>query len=605
MIISHLMFKHHERRDRESNEQWVFIRLFFALKRKEEDDFLEELEQARVNPVSFKQLFTASLGVETLLIAAIREDLIRALDRMIQLGADTTKDVVSPVKEACILGHWRSLEILLKSKELDLNSAAPLTFVVEFFGYKDDYEKCFEIWLNHPTIDINQQDKRNNTALFYSVKYNNALELLNRGAYIGVRNKFDQLSNPKIDAKGLENYFNSCIKTDDTKPRSTRDNNFEIEFDFKNLVHPPRTESITDVKTLIENFSESNDLKHLTMHPLITGFLSFKWNQLAWFFVAHFSSCALFAVITVLYILGYYNYHEPNTLKDKMSLYIFLFTIYNAAREISQLKFLKSMENYLGWLLAVSMMLILSDVGSDTWRRIFAATSILLIAIEIFLLFGLLRIRYFYAHYVMLKTVTWNFLKSFSLYAIIPLAFSLSFFILLHEPLKESTKGETNDDKADGDFNTFPNIGLSIIKTLMMSTGEFDTASINFKTNAFSYIIFMTFVFIVPIVLLNLLNGLAVSDTQTIKSQDELTTFLSLAQLIAQHEGVFNIRKFMERFMFRAGIFIFKKAQSDCRIIVMPNDNNQIIIPCLRDHGEPHRCRRMDSKTVRFALEPR
>lgn len=47
-----------------------------------------------------------------------------------------------------------------------------------------------------------------------------------------------------------------------------------------------------------------------------------------------------------------------------------------------------------------------------------------------------------------------------------------------------------------------------------MLTGEFDASNIHFKQNAASYVLFVIFVFLISTVLNNLLNGLAVSDTQ-------------------------------------------------------------------------------------------
>lgn len=69
-----------------------------------------------------------------------------------------------------------------------------------------------------------------------------------------------------------------------------------------------------------------------------------------------------------------------------------------------------------------------------------------------------------------------------------------------------------------------------------MSTGEFDAASINFDLNPWSYVVFIAFLFIISTVLLNLLNGLAVSDTQVIKSEAELTNYIRRCEVLARYE---------------------------------------------------------------------
>lgn len=442
---------------------------------------------------------------------------------------------------------------------MDVNAAPLLPIVVRNLGQAEtenvNYEKCFEMLLKHRNIDINQVDSAHCSALHYAVRFNNTsatLQLLKHGAYIGMRNKFNHFAVTNVNSKVLEKHFDSCITTNELR---VSDDNFEIGFNYRNLipVHHTHSESVADEMSAIEYMSKSNELRQLIMHPLIASFLSLKWTRLALFFYINFVLCALFAVTTVTYIIVYYNYDEPSSIKDLMRIVMFALTIYIAVREMYQFTFspfhyIKGLENYLECSLVVLVMLILFDVCSESWRRTFAANAILLIAIEIFLLAGSLPFWSFCTHYVMLKTVTWSFLKSLSLYAIILLAFSLSFFTLLHEPSKDAIKKAPNDntdansDEDDGDFNKFTNLGLSLMKTLVMSTGEFDVASINFKTNAFSYFVFITFLFIVSIVLLNLLNGLAVNDTAAIKSEAELTNFIRRSQVLARYEGVLSQR---------------------------------------------------------------
>lgn len=54
---------------------------------------------------------------------------------------------------------------------------------------------------------------------------------------------------------------------------------------------------------------------------------------------------------------------------------------------------------------------------------------------------------------------------------------------------------------------------MALIKTLVMLTGEFEFGNLEIHQTS-NYIIFVLFVFLITIVLFNLLNALAVSDTQ-------------------------------------------------------------------------------------------
>lgn len=563
----------------QSNQQCVdFNRLMVSLLNENETEFLQGLNYMAENkPDELPELFRAIDNNATLMILACKQGLASAVERMLRLGADinysvdTPLEPLNPIKSACIFGNWRVLEILLKSPKLDLSkSGALLSIIVKNIGervtHKCNYEKCFQILLNHPNIDINQKDLYDCSALHYAVKFNNSraiLELLQRGAYIGVKNKFDRLTISSINPKVLEKHFDNCITTNAFRPG---DDNFAIEFDYTNLVPIETRKSVQkstdeckksmdicpDEMVPIEYMSESNELRHLIRHPLIASFLFLKWNRFAFFFYVNFLLCSLFAVSTVSYILVCYN-EEPNSVELKYILRCVttVLTIYIAVREISQFIFaprvyIKSSENVLECILVVLVVLILFDICADDLRRTVAATAILLISIEIFLLAGSLPFWSFSTHYVMLKTVTWSFLRGLSLYAIILIAFSLSFFTLLREHKQSDTrnpydstksdKDNADDDDDDGKLNKFDNLGLSIVKTLVMSTGEFDAASINFEMNTCSYLVFIAFLFIISTVLLNLLNGLAVNDTQAIKSHAELTNYIRQCQVLSRYE---------------------------------------------------------------------
>lgn len=561
----------------ESDQKWDLNRLIVSLQNENETEFLKGINWiSENNSDQLPEIFRAIENNETLLILAAKKGLASAVERMLRLGADinatneTPHDPLNAIKSACIFGNWKVLDLLLKSPKLNLHDAGALiSIIVKNIGErvtpKCNYEKCFQLLLNNRNIDVNQRDLNCCSALHYAVKFNNSdaiLELLKKGAYIGVKNKFNQLPISNINPKVLEKHFDSCITTNDCR---IGDDNFEIRFDYTNFVPAQAreqnaknsdvvTESSPDEMNPIEYISESSELRHLIRHPLVASFLFLKWNRLAFIFYMNFFLCTLFAVSTVSYVLFCYN-DEPSSveLKNILRVVTFVLTAYIAVREISQLAFspyvyLRSLENYLECALIVLVTLILFDICSDSWRRTVAATSILLIAVEIFLLAGSLPLWSFSIHYVMLKTVTWSFLKSLSLYAIILLAFSLSFFTLLREPLKPQQPPKTpqtidirgnsdeNGDDDEADLNKFSNLGLSIIKTLVMSTGEFDAASINFDQNPWSYFIFIAFLFIISTVLLNLLNGLAVSDTQVIKSEAELTNFIRRCQVLSRYE---------------------------------------------------------------------
>ena len=121
----------------------------------------------------------------------------------------------------------------------------------------------------------------------------------------------------------------------------------------------------------------------------------------------------------------------------------------------------------------------------------------------------------------MFKTVTVNFTKFLFLYIFLILAFALAFFVLFR-----------------GDDN-FPNPYQSLFKTIVMLTGEFDSSDLPFLSYpVLSRLIFIGFIFLIVIILLNLLNGLAVNDTAEILSEAELVCLISRARLVAYAERI-------------------------------------------------------------------
>jgi hypothetical protein len=120
----------------------------------------------------------------------------------------------------------------------------------------------------------------------------------------------------------------------------------------------------------------------------------------------------------------------------------------------------------------------------------------------------------------MLKTVSSTFLNYMKGYVLLLIAFALSFYILF----KGSTK-------------MFSNPILTLLKTSIMLTGEFDTSILSFDTfPCTSHVIFLLFVFLMAIILLNLLSGLAVSDTREIRKNAETLSLVARARLISKFE---------------------------------------------------------------------
>jgi len=115
-------------------------------------------------------------------------------------------------------------------------------------------------------------------------------------------------------------------------------------------------------------------------------------------------------------------------------------------------------------------------------------------------------------------------------YVFFILAFALGFYIILHgNPQTE-------------DYRFFNNTWISLVKTSTMFVGELEFGDIPIDDNSpyqpLSYMFLLSFVFLIVVVLMNLLNGLAVSDTGVIKEKAETYSYISRVDTISYTEAI-------------------------------------------------------------------
>ena len=110
----------------------------------------------------------------------------------------------------------------------------------------------------------------------------------------------------------------------------------------------------------------------------------------------------------------------------------------------------------------------------------------------------------------------------------------LGFFILLHK-VDEKPAGED-------DYVFFNKAWTSLVKTTTMFVGEleFSDIAVNLDSHLapLAYCFFLSFVFLIVVVLMNLLNGLAVSDTGTIREKAEIFSYRSQVETISTFESM-------------------------------------------------------------------
>ncbi|BES90102.1 Transient receptor potential cation channel protein [Nesidiocoris tenuis] len=598
--------------------------LFQLLRRNNHQQFLEHVKGNR-------DVLEGNDGSYTFMQYCCDYGIVDAVRLLLDEGVspNTTCSVNAwpPIMIACRKGYVSIVKMLVNCKRTSfqpVNGETVLHCLVNG-GYEKralseanierNHLKCLSYVLEkvpRGKLDVNHRDKNGNTALHYAAKagdQNIILEILNAGAYIGVCNKSSEPACADILQSTMERHLDTCIYSNGKMPR---DETYALIFNYKNLTpHKPTQEQYVansndhfieaplhsySGETMHKNgetdpliyMSKNYELRPLLTHPIFTSYLHLKWHKIKPYFYMNLLFYTLFWAFLTCYTLLFYINSSPDnrysnstdnevTILDEpsaSSYFIWALVLVSLVllilREslqliISPLKYVTNPENWLELAIILVTGVILFCGTCTSIRHQVSAISILLSWAELVLLIG--KHPSLSTNIEMLKTVSWNFLKFLAWYSILIVAFALCFYSLFKD--------------AQDDDNQFQHAGVSIFKTVVMLTGEFDTGSIPFLLYPVtSHILFVLFVFLIAIVLFNLLNGLAVSDTQAIKADAELVGYISQAKLISHIEekcsNAFDCwGLFPKNTKFSNKINMFQDIP-DGKIEIYPNNGNKV-----------------------------
>jgi len=209
---------------------------------------------------------------------------------------------------------------------------------------------------------------------------------------------------------------------------------------------------------------------------------------------------------------------------------------------VSLKRYFSSFENWIELsIFALASYLLLENDGSFELKKHLAAFGIVLSWAELIVLFGRHpKLKEYNIYVTMFLKVMKTFLLFFTWYCLFIIAFGLGFFILLHKEEEVGVVGETT--ASENDYVFFNEVWLSLVKTTTMLAGEleFSDIPIDLKSGLapLGYVFFLSFVFLIVVVLANLLNGLAVSDTGVIREKAEIFSYRSQVETISTFESM-------------------------------------------------------------------
>lgn len=491
-------------------------------------------------------------------------------------------------------------------------------------------KKCFDLVIKHTKCDrdlINACDGEGLVAIYYSVRYKIdyfTMELLKHGAYIGtvvngIRTSlltdfldncivpndrfyddeayeiklnygFLMPSQPKVNQRK----FRRLGKQDKSMPISQKTSE-----EFHSLVKAAEDKYAEEMKPLTR-IAESAEIRRFLMHPVLSSFILLKWNKINFLIYANLLLILMYMFSFISFILLSQSLSESE--RDTSILYNLFFVLSLISLSLlilrESMQFVLSIKQYVqaisNW---IDIGLISSSVAvlffqwnlSEHLSRVFRTVIILLVVAEYFNLLGLLPLLSISLHTKMFKKVCMTFVKSLSFYSVMILGFAFSFYTLHGDKFAkdlEKEQKEPHDEKLiipplnltrNDRYNNFYTIGLSVVKSFVMLSGELEGGYIHQEGVSYA-LLFLLFFFLVVIVLYNLLNALAVSDTQEIKSD---------AKLIDLHQRILTMQE-AEQAVFKRNsklgdwlkkvISMFPMTIPEGSIIIYPNRSRHIYI---------------------------
>lgn len=561
-FIPHLMVKELPSLRKRNHCLWNLNRLFICLVYENRACFIAGLKLiAEKRPNDLCKLFTC-IGfllwqLDTWLNASVKEILYQAIDQLQLMGdgviTPDLADILKNYRNRFTYSHGKRYKNIMEAIE----SIMPEPKIrhrkeIEHF----DRVECLDILIDWD-VNVTKLVQNNRTAFYRAIECRNPkaiYKLLSKGSFIGNQtNATDDSNICTVAAKVIENHFDCCIS------KCIDDDQF-LEIDLKNFIPPQKESRMCDGKCSDEMqsiylLSNSDDHKYLVAHPLVSIFVFLKWNRLVPILYIDFILYMIFALSTVGYILAVAE-NMAKSIKMTMTVLTAILTVYIAARKISHLVFDKTSEliqlrdkiiNVLQCChtasIVVCVALLLFHVSENDVLPIKLATiCILLIALELFNLAGSLFWS-FSIYYAMFLNIAMSSARCLQLYAIFLPAFSLSFYLLLRQQsLVSQSYNNRGIDQTDYQMfqrsNAFDHIRSSFLKTMAMSSTEFDTISSDFDSNIFASYLFLGFQFFVLIVFMNMLIGLAISDVMNIRSNATETRQIRRIALLAHYERI-------------------------------------------------------------------
>ena len=177
-------------------------------------------------------------------------------------------------------------------------------------------------------------------------------------------------------------------------------------------------------------------------------------------------------------------------------------------------------------------------------KRSIAAIVIVLVWTRFLMAFSKLhRLKAYNLYVIIFFKVLQRYVRIMAWYSLYLVAFGIGFYIMLHDDIKKMSRETLSNANRTFQDTKFDNPFLSLMKTSTMFVGEFDFDDIRIRggdvSTSMAYIFLLVFIFLMVIVLMNVLNGLAVTDTGRMIQESLIESQISIINNIRYFETVY------------------------------------------------------------------
>eukprot|EP00049_Salpingoeca_infusionum_P014862 m.284501 g.284501 ORF g.284501 m.284501 type:complete len:1109 (-) comp15763_c0_seq1:408-3734(-) len=338
---------------------------------------------------------------------------------------------------------------------------------------------------------------------------------------------------------------------------------YEIQYNFELIDGPNCADSprFTPISLMVK-------LKRpeLLLHPLVDALLKEKWKRFGSF--AYYSNLVLY-MLFVTFLTTFIALRDTSTflgysdwsVGSKISAgYTQFYVAYGICTELFQLRQFGrtyfNWRNLLDWLVYITAAMLVSMPQfskaanlEDNWNMAWLSGSVAVFLAWMNLLVFVRRFGGLGIYVLMFTNTLFTVLKVMFVFSIFVIAFALSFHVMLN--------GQDN----------FKTAASSISRTFVMMTGEYDFDSIftgecldddtqTFDSNCFRfaslmYPMFVLFIILMQIILMNLLIGLAVGDIEKVRAEAKVSRQAIKAEYIMASEPYMSFIRNPVELMFK------------------------------------------------------